>query len=1361
MGANTADSGALHFDADVDIRGIYRKIDMIDARMQGFVNGTVKGGKRLDSSFASLGHTIGNFSKVIGPAIGAIAFAKATKDAYQFSVDYQSAMTEVGTISEEIFSRFDYYSDQILDLATKGSQAPKELAKSMYQIVSAGYDGAEGLEVLKTAAISSTAGFVDTAIAADGITTVLNAWGKPFTEAQSVSDTFFKTVEKGKTTFPELAQNIAQIAPIAASLKIPFSEVMGLMATITKQGTPTAQAATQIRSAIVGIAKEYGNAAFEGRKLQETFEIVAKDSNYSVDALATAVGRIEGANAILASTGEKAKMAMSDLKTISEESAGATEKAAQKVEQSSKDITARLTNNIIKAMKPLGDGVMKEISELAHEMNEAFDSGKIEEFFSDFAKGLKISAALLLVYKSAAIGANLSMISQEAILRILIAKESILNRWRKISIATQAAYVAATDTATTTTVGLSKAIKILTASMATNPFTAIVAVLGLATAAYFAFRKEVKSAKDIQEDYNRAVADAKDYDKNVKKLRDEYKELHGKTNKTADEQDRYNELIKTLAKIYPDTIDQVDRYGEAIELSTEKLEQSTKAHKKELIQQYEDNITIAEQTLKGLEAKHEAQRKKTQLSYQVKTVFATGFGAGRLHDVTIKTDPKSRAKAREELAKIQEDIDSVNNSLKGSRDLLQSLSGENNGLITGFEEQIKRISELSKTELLGLKKSIQESLKEVSQNPLLEKELIKLKEQLNSVKEALKGGGGLISSFDLEKFKEQLEKAAQAYDEYNMAVRQGFEDTAKTQYAQQLKQGATYKEYLQNQLRALEGNEQAKVEIIKAASEADISLRDQEKTYEQLKNEVDGLKTSILNANDQEKQAIAEKIVLLEYELTLRESMAAEAVNVAKNEKITPLGLPKNKKLSKDGFVDPKAAKKDKQELVGLVQVARRLNRELKELGYVSPEEKFENLDKALNAIYDIEQAAKAIGDSFAGMNDEIANLANGIGQFANIAGSLASGNYLGAATGVLQIMMAGAVSEEELLAQEAERVRQMFELQNFALREQLRILQESTGDERTRQEQLTLDLIQKQTDELKEYAKEFELVAEKTKRSGLFGWGRSTTGVIFGNDIDTIEEWIALLGDTDDAIAEAFANSELFKDVNPEGFVFQNLEDLQKLIDEYYELIDARRELLEELTQTTSGDIANTITDGFFEGKKSIEDFADDFETLMKNALKNTLKTQYLNAVSKDFFEMFGSLAEGGLTDLEINELGQNWADLITGASEQFEQLNSALQAAGIDLASDLGVVTQQGIAGAIRRELTEETGGELAGLMRKQSDGTRMIRDYNKMAVDHLLKIESNTHNTVVELRNAVTELQAINSNTAKQQTGRDLGV
>src|SRR6056297_1227154 len=153
---------------------------------------------RADSQFRKMRGVVQNLLPVASFAAAGLAMKRLISDTYRFSSDFSKAMREVQTISQAVRDDFQGISDEILNLAAISPDGAIQLANAYYQIVSAGYDGAEGMKVLEVSSRAATAGITETKVAADGITTVLNAWGKSFTEAESVADAMFKTVEKGK-----------------------------------------------------------------------------------------------------------------------------------------------------------------------------------------------------------------------------------------------------------------------------------------------------------------------------------------------------------------------------------------------------------------------------------------------------------------------------------------------------------------------------------------------------------------------------------------------------------------------------------------------------------------------------------------------------------------------------------------------------------------------------------------------------------------------------------------------------------------------------------------------------------------------------------------------------------------------------------------------------------------------------------------------------------------------------------------------------------------------------------------------------------------------------------------------------------
>ena len=66
------------------------------------------------------------------------------------------------------------------------------------------------------------------------------------------------------------------------------------------------------------------------------------------------------------------------------------------------------------------------------------------------------------------------------------------------------------------------------------------------------------------------------------------------------------------------------------------------------------------------------------------------------------------------------------------------------------------------------------------------------------------------------------------------------------------------------------------------------------------------------------------------------------------------------------------------------------------------------------------------------------------------------------------------------------------------------------------------------------------------------------------------------------------------------------------------------------------------------------------------------------------------------------------------------------------------------------------ENTSGEVAALLIKINNTEQGIQDYNKQAIDHMVNIEVNTFDTVVQLKLAIVELQAIKQNTRPAFSG-----
>jgi hypothetical protein len=214
-------------------------------------------------------------------------------------------------------------------------------------------------------------------------------------------------------------------------------------------------------------------------------------------------------------------------------------------------------------------------------------------------------------------------------------------------------------------------------------------------------------------------------------------------------------------------------------------------------------------------------------------------------------------------------------------------------------------------------------------------------------------------------------------------------------------------------------------------------------------------------------------------------------------------------------------------------------------------------------------------------------------------------------------------------------------------------------------------------------------------------------------------------------------------------------------LIDEMYQTI------LGFGTSDVSDAIFQGIEDGLKLGENSLGGFSQSFGDLMKKALMQAIIDSTNSEITSDFLPKVKEF-------LQNDEVGPNgekistreqlllegiYSGIVKGAQEQQSATEYITDKYGTSSSSSSS--SSSGLPGSISRSITEETAGELAGLWRKSSDDTRQIKDYMQIGINHLVGIEANTYNTVVELKNAVVELKSINSNTKPSITSRDWGL
>jgi TP901 family phage tail tape measure protein len=196
--------------------------------------------------------------------VGITAIGGALKSASKFA----DGLREIQTIGGQTETELKSLGKQLRLVSGEFGQKIGDTTKAQYDIISAGISGSvRQMETLRASSKLAVAGVSDIGTTADVITSAMNAYGQANLSASHASDVLFKTVEKGKTTIPELGASLGMVMPFASSAGMSLEMVGASMAQITKGGVSTAEATTALKGAIVALDTPTKGAQAEMKKL--------------------------------------------------------------------------------------------------------------------------------------------------------------------------------------------------------------------------------------------------------------------------------------------------------------------------------------------------------------------------------------------------------------------------------------------------------------------------------------------------------------------------------------------------------------------------------------------------------------------------------------------------------------------------------------------------------------------------------------------------------------------------------------------------------------------------------------------------------------------------------------------------------------------------------------------------------------------------------------------------------------------------------------------------------------------------------------------------------------------------------------
>jgi len=291
--------------------------------------------KKIEASIIGMGKVMAKTAAAATAAMGGIFVYSLKK-----SAEAEAAFANLAGLFREPISALGEYKASITELSKATGINAVESTRAYYQAISAGFRSVDDAKAIVTAAAKAAiGGGVATETAVDAITRVLSAYNMTGAQAEHVSDLLFETVNRGVTTFPQLAAGIGDVAGLAAKAKIELADLLSTVATMTKTMS-TEKVMTSINGIIASFirptdaakaaAAEYGiildTMALANGQFGKTMQAL---SALTAEEFARIFPNVEALKGALAATGAGAKELMENIRAM-EGAGGATANAYEK-----------------------------------------------------------------------------------------------------------------------------------------------------------------------------------------------------------------------------------------------------------------------------------------------------------------------------------------------------------------------------------------------------------------------------------------------------------------------------------------------------------------------------------------------------------------------------------------------------------------------------------------------------------------------------------------------------------------------------------------------------------------------------------------------------------------------------------------------------------------------------------------------------------------------------------------------------------------------------------------------------------------------------------------------------------------------
>lgn len=228
----------------------------------------------------------------INKAIAGIALAGLvalsagiTASVHKF-VDFDNELRKAGAIAGATADEFILMRDAAIDLGASTSKNATEVAGSMAELASKGFDANQTIAAMPGIIAASEASGESLATAADTVASALNIWGLEAEKSSHVADVLAMAANKSAAGIEDMQYAFKYAGAPAAALGIQLEEVSSAIGIMTNAGLDGSSAGTSLRASLLAL----NNPAKAQQKIMDKLGFSILDAEGNAKSLSSMVG---------------------------------------------------------------------------------------------------------------------------------------------------------------------------------------------------------------------------------------------------------------------------------------------------------------------------------------------------------------------------------------------------------------------------------------------------------------------------------------------------------------------------------------------------------------------------------------------------------------------------------------------------------------------------------------------------------------------------------------------------------------------------------------------------------------------------------------------------------------------------------------------------------------------------------------------------------------------------------------------------------------------------------------------------------------------------------------------------------------